>query len=235
MRGNVRRWSNTSEAVAPSLSGKSQKLPRGVLATDAWREGARSLFSSWQRGLVTSIGALTGIGAMIFFMWTPFREDSVRQTAAVASEALGDYKVREQAVQLSKEVVENVLRDAKSVDLVVHVVVKLLEQEDTKRAVTGFIQGIFEDRYTHEVTKKFVLSIVTDPWIRGKLDEIAKDLVLDLLRNPSVKEALTNYLLASASDALRQPELHVQTAEAVRGTLYATINPWTASPQPRKQ
>lgn len=65
----------------------------------------RRLFTSWQQGVVASIGACMGIGVLIFLFYNPVKEDTVHHTAIVASEALADIRLRGEATQLSKEVV----------------------------------------------------------------------------------------------------------------------------------
>ncbi|EKF33651.1 hypothetical protein MOQ_002475 [Trypanosoma cruzi marinkellei] len=187
----------------------------------------KRLFTSWQQGVVASIGAVMGIGAIGFFLYAPVKEDTVHHTAVVASEALGDLRLREQAIQLSKEVVENVLTDPKSLDLVVRLVVQVLRQDDTRIAVSSFLRSLFEDHYTQEVTKKFVLMTILDPWIQEQLRSIAKDLAKDLLNDPEVKRALVNLLTDSANTSLRDEELRYGAARAMRSVAKRTINPWS--------
>lgn len=214
----------------PVASVASSSSSTSSFASSAAAQSLRgTLFSSWQKGIVTSVGACCGIGVVAFLLWQPFKEDSVHQTAVVASEALGDVKVREQAVMLSKEVVANVLRDPKSLELVVHVVAQLLQQEDTRTAVTSFIKGVFEDHYTKEVTRKFVVDIVDSRFVRDHLDLVAYDLVMNLLHDPKLKVALSKFLLEATGDALREPVLHARTASALRSTAYMTVNPWSST------
>ncbi|KEG15436.1 hypothetical protein DQ04_00071040 [Trypanosoma grayi] len=186
----------------------------------------RRLFTSWQQGVVASIGAVMGIGAIGFFFYAPVKDDTVHHTAVVASEALGDVRLREQAIQLSKEVVESVLKDPKSLDLVVALVVQLLRQDDTKIAVSSFLRSLFEDHYTQEVTKKFVLMTILDPWIQEQLRGIAKDLASGLLQDPEVKKALVDFLTDSAAESLRSENLICDTARTVRSVATHIINPW---------
>ena len=203
--------------------------PAASTISSSWRQ---RLFSSWQNGVVTSLGACCGVGSLLFFLWKPFREDSVHQTAVVASEALADFKIKVQAVALSKEVVEQVLRDPKSVELLVLVVGRLLQQPDTKKAVTSFLSSIFEDHYTKEVTKKFVIEILDSKEVRDHLDVVLYDLVIMLLKNPKVKDALVFYLLESASEALRDQSFHYQAGGALRSSLYFAVNPLASAPKP---
>lgn len=186
----------------------------------------RRLFTSWQQGVVASIGAVMGIGFLLFFLYTPVKEDTVHHTAVVASEALGDLRLKNQAIQLSKDVVLEVLRDPKSLDAVVEVVVQLLAREETKIAISSLLQSLFEDHYTQEVTKKFVLMVVQDPWIQEQLQAITKEQVHRLLTDPDVKVALSNYLVDSATESLQAPQLHYETARAVRHSVASLVNPW---------
>ncbi|ORC93812.1 uncharacterized protein TM35_000016890 [Trypanosoma theileri] len=187
----------------------------------------RRLFTSWQQGVVASIGAVMGIGAICFFFYAPVKEDTVHHTAVVASEALGDVRLREQAIQLSKAVVESVLNDQKTLELVVRLVVQLLRQDDTMIAVSSFLRALFEDHYTQEVSKKFVLMTVLDPWIQEQLRGIAKDLAKGLLCDPEIKEALVNLLTVSAATSLQDEELRCDAARAVRLVAKLVINPWS--------
>lgn len=187
------------------------------------------MFSSWQKGVATSLGAVMCIGGLGFVLWTPFKEDTLQNSSDLAQRTLCDAKVKEQALQLSKEVVANILRDDRSVELLVTVITRLLKQEDSKLAVTSFIRGIFEDHYTQEITKKFVLKIILDPWIQKQLDRIAFDLTVNLLKDPNTKKVLIDLLVQSAAEALQDPKLHANTAQAVRSTVYCTVNPWAAT------
>ena len=168
------------------------------------------------------------VGGLAFVLWTPFKDDTLHNSSDLAQRTLGDAKVKEQALVLSKEVVSNILRDDRSVELLVTVITRLLKQEDSKLAVTSFIRSIFEDHYTQEITKKFVLKIILDPWIQEQLDRIAFDLTTNLLKDPKTKQVLVDLLIVAASEALADPKLHSSTAQAVRSTMYHTVNPWAA-------
>lgn len=189
--------------------------------------GIQLLFASWQQGVVASIGAVMGIGFIVYLLYTPVKEDTVHHTAVVASEALGDIRLRGKALQLSKDIVLSVLQDEQSLKLVVELVRKLLAQEDTKVAISSLLQSLFEDHYTQEVTKKFVLMIVRDPWIMDQLQVIVKEQVLRLLADEGVKKALSKFLTESASKSLGEPELQYETARAVRRSLVSVVNPWS--------
>lgn len=184
----------------------------------------RRLLASWQQGVVASIGAVMGIGFLVFLLYTPVKEDTIHHTAVVASEALADVRLRGRAVELSKDVVDSVLRNPNSLQLVVGVLVDLLAREETKIAVSSLLQSLFEDHYTQEVTKKFVLMIVRDPWITEQIQGIVKDQVLLLLANKEVQSALTQFLTSSAENSLDNPDLHFKAATAVRQSLSALFS-----------
>ena len=131
---------------------------------------------------------------------------------------------------LSKEVVENVLKDPKSVELVVQVVASLLQKEDTRVAVTSFIRSVFEDHYTKEISRKFVVEIIDSKLVREQLEVVAYDLVIDLLKNEKVREALSDFLLDATSDALKDKKLHASTGSAMRSAAYYIL-PWTSPSQ----
>ena len=215
--------SDPSTGTASSSTGRQQRkpLPRGA----SWWE---TVFSSWQKGVAASLGASMFVGGLAFVLWTPFKDDTLHNSSDLAQRTLGDAKVKEQALVLSKEVVSNILRDDRSVELLVTVITRLLKQEDSKLAVTSFIRSIFEDHYTQEITKKFVLKIILDPWIQEQLDRIAFDLTTNLLKDPKTKQVLVDLLIVAASEALADPKLHSSTAQAVRSTMYHTVNPWAA-------
>ncbi|KAG8349099.1 hypothetical protein TRVL_00051 [Trypanosoma vivax] len=199
----------------------------GVESVHAAPESAwRRLFSSWQQGLFSSIGAVMGMSAIGVLLYVSLKEDTVHHTATVASEALGDARLREQATQLSKEVVECVLKDPKSLKLVVQLVVQVLRDDDSMIAVSSFLRTLFEDHYTQEVTKKFVLTTILDPWIQEQLRLIAKELVHDLLRDPSVKKALVVFLSDAAASSLHNERLHGDMAHAMRSIARQVVNPF---------
>lgn len=191
-----------------------------------------SIFSNWQRGLVTSIGACMGVAAVAVLLWVPFKTDAPSRTADMASEALNDVKLKEQATVLSKQVVENVLQDQESVELLVSVIKRLLAEQESRLAVTLFIQSIFEDRHTQEISKKFVIELVKDPWVRHELQKVAFGLVLDLLDDDRTKDVMAEFLLSSTTEALKDAKLHQETGKAFRSATYFAINPWASTAEP---
>ncbi|KAG5468453.1 hypothetical protein LSCM1_02433 [Leishmania martiniquensis] len=201
----------------------SAPLPLPPLLQDSL---LRRLLASWQQGVVASIGAVMGIGFLMYFLYTPVKEDTVHHTAVVASEALADARLKGQAVQLSKDVVLEVLRNPQSLDATVDVVVDLLAREETKIAVSSLLQSLFEDHYTQEVTKKFVLRVVQDPWIQDQLQVITEEQVRKLLNNAGVKTELSKFLLKSALDSLEKPQLHYEVAKAIRHSAASLVNFW---------
>lgn len=212
-----------ARASGASFADVSETITQTVVSPES---ALRRLFTSWQQGVVASIGAVMGIGFLLYFLYTPVKEDTVHHTAVVASEALADARLKSQAVQLSKDVVLEVLRDPKSLDAAVNVVVELLAREETKIAVSSLLQSLFEDHYTQEVTKKFVLQVVQDPWIQDQLQGITEEQVRKLLRNPEIKADLSNFLLKSAVDSLEKPQFHYEVARAVRQSVASVFNFW---------
>ena len=198
------------------------QLPQHLEGAKAWYFA----FSSWQRGLFASLGACMGIGLLIYVFWTPIKNDVGAQTAIVATDALNDIKLKEQALVVSKEVVRKLLTDDSSAELVAKLVVKLLADDETRIAVSMFLKSIFEDYYTQEISKKFVLHLVADEWVRGQLLEISKGLVHDLLKNPEVKQSLVNFLVDSTETALADRGLRKNTGKAIRSTVWHTLMPW---------
>lgn len=203
-----------------------QSGPRASQTPPKPFETIHRLFASWQQGLVSGLGIVMSIGFLIFLFYAPVKEDTVHHTAVVASEALGNLQLKNQVIQLSKDVVKAVLEDPSSMTLVVEFIEKMLSQDDTKIAVSSLLQSLFEDHYTQEVTKKFVLVIVRDPWIQDQLELLSKDIVLRLLDDPDIKAALSAFLVVSASDSLNDAELHHETARAIRTAVVRIFNPW---------
>ncbi|CCW59860.1 unnamed protein product [Phytomonas sp. EM1] len=166
-----------------------------------------------------------GIGFVAFLLYAPVKEDTVHHTAVVASEALGDLRLKGRAVELSKEVVDNVLNDPKTLQLVVGIAVKLLAQEDTKIAISSLLRSLFEDHYTQEITKKFVLKILRDPWIMEQIHVIAKDHTLKIIETKEVKTALTKLFTECIERMVENSELQHSVARAIRVSLIRAINP----------
>ncbi|GET92473.1 hypothetical protein, conserved [Leishmania tarentolae] len=215
---------NTTETMSASVadaSAQPQQSPPPLQESLT-----RRLLASWQQGVVASIGAVMGIGFLLFFLYTPVKEDTVHHTAVVASEALADARLKGKAVQLSKDVVLEVLRNPKSIDAAVDVVVELLAREETKIAVSSLLQSLFEDHYTQEVTKKFVLRVVQDPWIQDQLQMITEEQVRKLLNNAAIRKELSKFLLKSAVDSLEKPQLHYEVAKAMRHSFMSLVNFW---------
>ncbi|KPA82528.1 putative mitochondrial hypothetical protein [Leptomonas pyrrhocoris] len=216
------QWHKQPDAAAASTA-EARDSSASAGGTATFTEAAahsesplRRLFISWQQGVVASIGAVMGIGFLLYFLYTPVKEDTVHHTAVVASEALADARLKGQAVQLSKDVVLEVLRDHKSLDAAVNLVAKLLQREESKIAVSILLQSLFVDHYTLEVTKKFVLQVVQDPWIQENLQGITEEQVRQLLRSPEIQKRLSDFLLGSALESLKKPELQYEVARAVR-------------------
>ena len=143
--------------------------------------------------------------------------DTVDRTATMAAKALVD--VQEQAVVLSKAIVTNILQEEASVRLLIEVIHRLLSANDTRLTVTLFLQSIFEDHYTQEVTKDFVRRILTDRWVREKLHEVARQLVLDLLADPKTHDAMTTFLRETVEKTLDERSVQRSAGAAVRKSI----------------
>lgn len=182
---------------------------------------------TWQLGILGGIGMCMGVGTILYVFWKPFRSDATLQSTEVASNVLSDARVKEGAVAITKEVVETVLRDPSSVDLVVGVLVRLLQQEGTRTATIIYLEELFNDPLTQDLVKRLIIDVARDDWTKGALADVTKTLVLDLLKEPVVKKALTDLLLRSATDALRNEELQRTTSQSVRSTVVGVVMPWT--------
>jgi len=185
-----------------------------------------SYLRTWQTGVVVGLGVTCGVGALIYLLRNPFHSDTVQLTTNLATETLNDARVREQAVQLTREVLTNILHDTSSVHNLAVLIPRLLQQREVRDSVGSFLNSIFEDIYVQEVTKQFVLKIVKDKWVRDQLHDITVDLTIQLLNNPKVREELTQLLVESSKDALRKSETIDASAQAVRSTVVKAITPW---------
>jgi hypothetical protein len=180
---------------------------------------------SWQRGILTGVGVVMGVGGVLYLLWDTFSSDATQQTKAVASDVLKDKDVRDRAFRATKELVQSVLRDGDAVELLVDVVQRLLAQERSRQSVSIFLQSIFEDHYTQEVTKQFVLTIVQDKWVREQLLVVARDLTLDLLQDPTAKEATTKFLVQTSMEALDSEMVQKSGGRAISGAVAGAITP----------
>lgn len=168
-----------------------------------------------------------GLAAVVYFFSAPMKEDTVHQTAVLASEALQNLSLQKRAIELSKLVVRDVLSDPNSLNLTIKLVVELLGREEIKVALSSLLASLFEDRYTQEVTKKFILQILRDRWVSDQLDDITKKQIHRLLENQEIKDKLSIFLTEAASDALQKEELHDLSATAIRSTFLKTVNPFS--------
>lgn len=184
------------------------------------------LFVVWQQGVVLSIGVIMGVAMVAYFFSTPMKEDTVHHTAVMASEALQNTNLQKRAIELSKLVVRDVLNDPNSLNLTVKLVTELLGREEVKIAISSLLLALFEDRYTQEITKKFILQILRDHWVTEQLDDLTKKQIYRLLANQELKNALSVYLTEAASNALQKEELHDLSASAIRCTFINLINPF---------
>lgn len=183
------------------------------------------LFSVWQQGVVASIGMLMGLAGCLYFLFTPMKEDTVHHTAAMASEALQDANLQKRAVELSKIVVKDVLEDPQTLGLIVKLVSQLLARQDVQIAVSSLLQNLFEDRYTQEITKKFVLTLLRDRWVSDNLNELTKEQIHRLLQDEKVKQDFAKFLYNAASKTLQKREIHEEGAQAFRSTVLQIVNP----------
>lgn len=184
------------------------------------------LFFVWQQGVVASIGIVMGLAAVVYLFSAPMKEDTVHHTAVLASEALQNLSLQKRAIELSTLVVQNVLSDPNSLNLTIKLVVELLGREEIKIAISSLLSSLFEDRYTQEVTKKFILQILRDRWVSDQLDDITKHQIQRLLVNQEIKDELAKFLTEAASDALQKQELHDLSATAIRSTFLKIFNPF---------
>lgn len=222
--------SSTSASIPAAAPSTGAQARVGVEATNLGKVATAhgggftwQMLSSWQRGLFTALGAAMGIGGLVYIFWVPLRSDTVHQTTIMASEALTDVHVKKQAVVLTKEIVRDVLQDESSVKLLTEVVGRLLAKKETRRSVALFLKSTFEDNYTQEITRKFVLDVVTSEWVYDKLLDVLRDLVIDLLDDPKTRAVMTKFLLETTTEALRKEELHRTAGRAVRASLWSTV------------
>lgn len=223
------RQPSPSASIAPEMekgpsSAFSEKPKPEKIRVQLWND-VRRLLTIWQQGLVASIGAVMGIAAIFYFFSAPMKEDTVHQTAVMASEALRDENLRTRAAELSKTVVTSVLNDPNTTILVQKIVVQLLEKEEVTVAVSSLLSSLFEDRYTQETTKKFVLNILRDPWVKEQVNGLTKQQVLRLLNDQEIKEAFSKFLSTGATEALVKDEIHTLSANAIRSILLQVVNP----------
>ena len=183
-------------------------------------------FSSWQQGLFAGAGIGCGVGLAVYACWGQLKDDVGNQAATLAGNTLGDHQLKNKAVGLSKDVVRTVLSDDESVRLLVRIVTRLLGEDESRLAVSLCLKSIFEDKYTQEITKKFVLNIVADDWVRGQLIDVSKGLVEDLLQNPEIKALLVAFLLDATETALRDAHLHKTAGKTIRKVTYQTFVPF---------
>ena len=117
---------------------------------------------TWQLGILGGIGLCMGVGTTLYVFWQPFRSDATLQSTEVASNVLGDARVKEGAVAITKEVLDNVLRDQSSVELLVGVIARLLQQEGTRTATVLFLQDLFNDPLTQDLAKRLIIDVARD-------------------------------------------------------------------------
>jgi hypothetical protein len=226
---------NTATASANSTSAEQQQQQQqqriNNLLLDERIAATTSQFKrfvhTWQLGILGGIGLCMGVGTMFYVFWQPFRSDATLQGTEVASNVLSDARVREGAVQITKEVVEAVLKDPSSVELLVGVLTRLLQQPGTRVATIIYLEQVFNDPLTQDLAKRLIIDVARDEWTRDSLSDIARVLVLDLLKEAVVKKALTDLLLRSATDALRDEELQRTTSQSVRRTVAGVVMPWS--------
>ena len=164
-----------------------------------------SVVASWRVGVVTGVGLITGVGGVVYIMQAPLRSDTVNQTADVASEALADVRLRQQAIVLSKEVVHNILKNEESLLLVQDLLSRLLQKPETRNSLMMLLRGVFDDPYMQESTKKFVINILSDKWIMERLHQITLDLGKDLLENEGSRAHMVEFLKNTALTTLEVP------------------------------
>ena len=180
---------------------------------------------TWQVGLFGGLGLVTAIGAILYLFWAPVRSDVTSKTTNIASDVLSDAAVKEKALEVTKAVVEGVLKDDASVDLLVDIIGRLLQQPSSVQVVALYLKSLFEDRYTQEISKHFVLTVVQDPWVYDQLGDVAVSLALDLLKNETTREAMKSFLVTSAVASLKDESLQATAGSAIRGAALTAVNP----------
>ena len=153
-------------------------------------------------GFFTGMGVTVGCGLILYAIRTPIRADTVNQTADVASEALSDHRLRQQAVVLSNEVVNKLLRNDEVTILVRDVLVRVLQQSETRNALMMLIHNVCDDKYFQETAKKFVIRTLNDPWIIEKINDISSTTAHNLTKNTSLQKEIADILKTSAIKAL---------------------------------
>ena len=75
-------------------------------------------------------------------------------------------QVKFQAEVLSKAVVERILNDETTMDLVVQLVVKVVQQPETIEAAKQLVKELFEDPKMLEATKLFFMDLLDEPEVQ---------------------------------------------------------------------
>ena len=181
------------------------------------------IINHWRGGVFTGVGVITGCGCLIFLLRTQLRSDTVHQTVDVASEALGDLRLRQQAIVLSKEVVHNILRHEESLELLKDLLYHLLQQQETKNNLMMLLRNVLDDPYFQETTKKFVVRILGDAWIMERLTAITQNQARDLTQNENTRAHMTEFLKLTLSSALESQELREKATSAGREIVWGVF------------
>ncbi|KNH08983.1 hypothetical protein XU18_0661 [Perkinsela sp. CCAP 1560/4] len=170
-------------------------------------------------GFFTGLAVAFGCGATLYAIRSPIRTDTVHQTADVASQALSDHRLRQQAIVLSNEVVNKLLKNDDVVILLRDLIIRVLQQTETKNALMMLVHNVGEDPYFQETIKKLIIRTINDPWIIEKVGELSSNTARGLLQNTDLQKQLVETLKNSAIAAMESEK--VQEAAALNSRAIA--------------
>eukprot|EP00670_Eutreptiella_braarudii_P010334 CAMPEP_0174310134 /NCGR_PEP_ID=MMETSP0810-20121108/2856_1 /TAXON_ID=73025 ORGANISM="Eutreptiella gymnastica-like, Strain CCMP1594" /NCGR_SAMPLE_ID=MMETSP0810 /ASSEMBLY_ACC=CAM_ASM_000659 /LENGTH=379 /DNA_ID=CAMNT_0015417963 /DNA_START=124 /DNA_END=1264 /DNA_ORIENTATION=+ len=128
-------------------------------------------------------------------------------TSDVISESLQSHGVQSQAQLLSKDVVDRILIDPKSTQLVSQLLIRVLQQEQTIDQTKKLIKTVFRDKSVQDTTKVFFLDLLSIQYIQDRTNRIGHGAVQEVLSRQQSREWVTGLFQRTFTDPSVQQHL----------------------------
>jgi len=178
------------------------------------------------------LSGVAAIGAVLALYWV-FQARVLSHAAAtsrdVLFDTLGKKEVKLQAETLSKEVVERILNDTGTLDLVVQLVAQVLQRPEVYAAVRELVVALLNDPAVRQVTAAFFVDVLRRPEIQGRVNAMGTEATSHVLHSPATQRRLE----ALFRDVFARRDLQVELGRALWNATWYSVTPGRLAGTPK--
>ena len=186
-----RRQQRTSAGIPDIIKGIVQNEARpGV-----WmRNVGKSLAVSVNKGILWGGGVALGLWVMVSMFKDSLKADTVIETTDLTKRVITNESVRDSALQLSREVVSEVLSDSVLLGTLEEFLLKLSVHSEIESILASLLRPQFTTDANMPHTKGLVISILSHPSSTLAVSNLVCDLVNRIEADPELLSRTSTYL-----------------------------------------